>query len=676
MAIRVVNVTAQMLFESTDIFRSFTDTITFVQEPFARKIRVANFSVQVLQLQSPAASVVDSLTLSDNVFQQLVFSERTPAENTLVLTDRIERCLELQSNPGFDICWREVEDTISFSQVAIADNFHKRFNQGLGIHDGAAACFGAPWLPVAVSDNIAFIQALTTLEPQSVVDVILFVQNVDTLKDDLSHFIDFEQEVLVGRGSDITDTISFSQTIGSESDFLRVVQDANFIEHAMTYYIDDPCNKKNYVQFSGEGTADSIPAQRLVFDANMALEATTVKDLLVLRNPETDDIDRLGFNRINRETRGGELNVFGDPNWAKVNTLLFTIVALADGKLDNCPDVIVATLDFFQTYLGQEILLHDYTGTSWRGVVTTPNERATEDADGWWTLAFEFEGVAEPGSVPQNGMVLSQQLSFNADWARSLSNTLTFVDSVFVTSLAQSPTDTLNFVDTVTGTLEHTVLDDDFTSGSAVDLHDTSPTTGTDTWSAHQEFQDDGTMVNTVRSGGYYPFTPVDGTFYELTVLAANVVTYLDGFNCIWGYYEGIVPSDVSQGAPYDGTSNPTAAKAVHLQRNVDTANRERAYRRGSDSDGTADTITYTDATLRDNADNALDLRIELDTTGGPGNWTARWLAKDVVDGTYTEVGPTTPLLSENIGSVGFSTDSTGVELTTDQITLLELRPV
>jgi hypothetical protein len=339
--------------------------------------------------------------------------------------------------------------------------------------------------------------------------------------------------------------------------------------------------------------------------------------------------------------------------------------------------VINETLDFFQTYLGEVIIIHDHTGTSWRGVVTTPNERAVEDAEGWWTLSFEFEGEAEPGSVPQNHLGITDSLTMNADWVRPLGDTMTITDSVSVTSLHQIIEQDLGLSDSIGGsTFEHTILNDDFTAGSAVDLHGTSPGTGTSTWSAHEEYQDDGSMVNPIRGGAYYPFTPVDGTFYLLDVQSAAVITYEDGFNCIWGFYEDVTPDDTSQGPPYDGTLNPTAAKAVHLQRNIPTGNRDRAYRLGSDSNGAQHTKRWTDATLRDISDNALDLQIELDTTGGAGNWTARWLAKGVLSGTYTEVGPETALLSENIGAVGFSCDSTGVEMTTGEITLTEQRPI
>jgi hypothetical protein len=52
-----------------------------------------------------------------------------------------------------------------------------------------------------------------------------------------------------------------------------------------------------------------------------------------------------------------------------------------------------------------------------------------------------------------------------------------------------------------------------------------------------------------------------------------------------------------------------------------------------------------------------------LDTTGGTGNWQARWYAKAESDAAYTEVAPPATLTLEDIDSVGiglFNTDKGG----------------
>ena len=54
----------------------------------------------------------------------------------------------------------------------------------------------------------------------------------------------------------------------------------------------------------------------------------TVTDSVTLRAPNLGNKDRLSFNRIVRETRGGTLIVFADPIWPKLETLVLTFSGL------------------------------------------------------------------------------------------------------------------------------------------------------------------------------------------------------------------------------------------------------------------------------------------------------------------------------------------------------------
>jgi len=669
MPIRVSNVTSQILFNPAEIFQTVNDPITFTEEPFARKLRVSNTTFQVLQLQDGQFSfATNTLALTDTVLFLNDAGSRQAIFDTLALTDEANA----PQHPF-------ITDVLAFTQVGRPSIWNIDLLQDIFLHDHVGTCSGAPWSAISITDTLEFVDVAGQAWPVTVTDPITFSDLVETstAPDGGGHFIDFAQSVSAGLGYELTSELVFTHVIQSFSDFLRSATDANVVEHAMTYYIDSGCNRKQYARFVGEGTAEGLNEQRLVFDASFVLESISDGTVLILRSPETDDGDRLGFNRINRESRGGELNVFSDPNWAEVNTLLFTVTALPGGK-GNCPDTIESLLTFMQDNLGKEIYLHDWTGTSWRGVITVPDEAATEDADGWWTVSFEFEGIASEGGVPQSSLSITQTMTMNADWNRSLSDTLVIEDTAHAGgSIYLSLADTLSIADTITGTQEITVLHDNHGSGAtSVTLDGQSPDTGSGTWRAHTNYLDDGTMAANTNAGAYYAFTPVDGTVYELTFSAANVVTYSSGENCIFGFFEGIAANNSIVGSTADGTFDPTAAKAVHLMRETGVSTRNNAYRRGADSDGTADTVAWTDVTLNASPDAVLDLRITLDTTGGAGNWTAQWEAKGVISPTYTEVGPATALLSENIGAVGWSNDSSATKSSLDQIRLTELRPV
>ena len=59
--------------------------------------------------------------------------------------------------------------------------------------------------------------------------------------------------------------------------------------------------------------------------------------------------------------------------WPHVRTLAVTIVGLSESDVDDMHD-------FMESTLGQEIGLTDWEGRLWKGIITNPNEAATQDS--------------------------------------------------------------------------------------------------------------------------------------------------------------------------------------------------------------------------------------------------------------------------------------------------------
>jgi len=95
---------------------------------------------------------------------------------------------------------------------------------------------------------------------------------------------------------------------------------------------------------------------------------------LTLRGPELGNRDRLSPHRINRETRGGTLTVFADPQWPKVKQLEFQFIGLTENEGQDL-------LDFIETSLGKEVKLRDWEGQEWLGVITSTEEPIVRDRD-------------------------------------------------------------------------------------------------------------------------------------------------------------------------------------------------------------------------------------------------------------------------------------------------------
>jgi hypothetical protein len=112
-------------------------------------------------------------------------------------------------------------------------------------------------------------------------------------------------------------------------------------------------------------------------------------DSVVLRAPNFGNKDRLAFNRILRETRGGTLIVFADPIWPKIQTLVLTFSGLRNAQTRQL-------LAFLDAHLGEEIGLLDWEGRTWKGIITTPADPVVQDGKDSYTASMEFEGELVP----------------------------------------------------------------------------------------------------------------------------------------------------------------------------------------------------------------------------------------------------------------------------------------
>jgi hypothetical protein len=121
--------------------------------------------------------------------------------------------------------------------------------------------------------------------------------------------------------------------------------------------------------------------------------AGTVTDSVTLRAPNLGNKDRLSFNRVLRETRGGTLVVYADPIWPKIQTLVLSFSGLHDTEAQEL-------LEFFDNHLGQEIGLLDWEHQYWVGIVTTPDDPVVQDGKDSFSASFEFEGELDPAWTP------------------------------------------------------------------------------------------------------------------------------------------------------------------------------------------------------------------------------------------------------------------------------------
>ena len=119
-----------------------------------------------------------------------------------------------------------------------------------------------------------------------------------------------------------------------------------------------------------------------------------VTDSVALKTPNLGNKDRLSFQRVLQEARGGTLIVYADPIWPKTQTLVMTFSGLLRVEAQEL-------LTFVDDHLGEEIGLIDWEHRYWRGIITTPDEPAIEDRFDSFTVNMEFEGELDPAWNPQ-----------------------------------------------------------------------------------------------------------------------------------------------------------------------------------------------------------------------------------------------------------------------------------
>lgn len=264
-----------------------------------------------------------------------------------------------------------------------------------------------------ISDTLGIDDFLVTpLPTQHISHTITFVQ--DSPIGMVEDTINFTQSVVFSFSLTAASTMNLTDQLAMTAVWIRTVEHDAVVGHAMTWYEDTPCSKKNYTPFQGENTValDVNQPRNTLQDpqgdtGNFSLYTPYLgvpTSKVTLRKPELDNRDRNAYSRVSQETRGGRLVVYADPTWPKVRTLAVTIIGLTETQVDDFQD-------FMQATIGQEIGLTDWEGRLWKGFIRNPNEPAIQDGRSMWTVSFEFEGemldVEQPGNENGDGMAMN-----------------------------------------------------------------------------------------------------------------------------------------------------------------------------------------------------------------------------------------------------------------------------
>ncbi len=106
---------------------------------------------------------------------------------------------------------------------------------------------------------------------------------------------------------------------------------------------------------------------------------------ITLRNPDFGNRETLDIRRISRKTRGGDLVVYRDPDWPKIDTVIYKFSYLF-------PDDQTRLRSFMKLTLGVDVTMLDYEGRTWTGVITDVTGDFSQEERENYVVGFKFEG--------------------------------------------------------------------------------------------------------------------------------------------------------------------------------------------------------------------------------------------------------------------------------------------
>jgi len=216
---------------------------------------------------------------------------------------------------------------------------------------------------------------------------------------DVGHWLAFTQSAAVDQCKPARSAVDLVAEAAALWTGLRDADSALHVRQSATYYLVSAGVLQRYHPFVGTGDVGVLAAPPLALEGPRPGVTVSFQlvypasgpaiDSVTLRAPNLGNKDRLGFNRVLRETRGGTLIVFADPAWPKVQTLVLNFSGLSGEQARQL-------LAFLDAHLGEEVGVYDWEHRYWTGVITTPTEPVVQDGRDRFSASFEFEGELVP----------------------------------------------------------------------------------------------------------------------------------------------------------------------------------------------------------------------------------------------------------------------------------------
>lgn len=345
-----------------------------------------NFTQSSSAAPSFAHSASGSFSFSHSVGVTPTFEY---AESSLIFSDSASVPTSLSASDSVIFSQNAFGNEASFVQTV---NFSQSTSVGKiipgGIDSSASnnliftdTTFGVHVLATATShsgsDSLVFRQwAGFPLADQGVTHVLSFTHSIDP------GFIQLVEHEIIFSHPDPTYTAVWPEAAANGLIFKHAFMFEN-LEGDTCYY--DPILVESSDPDAPQQLSPTAPTLVKYDNIKLYYPTTTPTLAIEVRAPRMGDRDRILNNRVQRESRGGTLQVFADPTWPKVQTLVLSFTGLTETIAEQLQS-------FFLSTLGLTVGLRDWEGRVWHGVIVNPDEpfiRARRDII---DMSFEFDG--------------------------------------------------------------------------------------------------------------------------------------------------------------------------------------------------------------------------------------------------------------------------------------------
>ena len=257
---------------------------------------------------------------------------------------------------------------IDSTRIATSPVWFSQAAKKVRIKAGAVDCNASSTLELSstLPGNVLYLEASSTLD---------FVDYADNRHEFATTEIELEHDAtynILRAPFSVEETLSLISTCFVEKN------EPNLCEYAPSVgSTTDPAAPQNYLK-----NVPVLDSTRHGVTLFYPWDAPT--ETINLRGPDLGNRNRLEFQRIKRETRGGTLIVWADPMWPKNERLVLSFSGLLEAEGQDL-------LDFIYLTLGKEIGLTDWENNTWKVVTMTPSDSLVRNGRCNLSINLEFE---------------------------------------------------------------------------------------------------------------------------------------------------------------------------------------------------------------------------------------------------------------------------------------------